>query len=412
MIDINLLRKDPERIKKDIAKKKAPEKLIDSFLDVDERWRKKTAALDDLRAERKSLGREAIERAKEVKEQIKKFEEELRVLEEERSVILEQIPNPPASDVPVGDDESGNKVLYEVGEKPKIKSPKDYLALTEGLIDTERAAKVSGGRFGYILGDLVMLEFALVKFALDSLRPHGFMPIVPPVMAKSRVMRGMGKGKFIDGGDAFHLPQDDLYLVGSSEHTIGPFHMDEIFDEADLPRRYVGFSTCFRREAGSYGKDVKGILRVHQFDKIEMFSFSLPEKSEEEHAFLLARIEEMMKALKLPYRVLAICTGDMGFGDYKQYDVDTWLPGQGKYRETQSCSNVGDFQSRGINIKFRRAPGGKAEGYVHTLNSTAFAIGRMIIAIVENNQQADGSIIVPEVLRAYVGKPEIKAKED
>jgi seryl-tRNA synthetase len=225
-------------------------------------------------------------------------------------------------------------------------------------------------------------------------------------MAKPEIMKGMGKQKFLEAGDAFYIQEDDLYLVGSSEHSIGPLHMEETLDEESLPRRYMGFSTCFRREAGSYGKDTKGILRVHQFDKVEMFSFSKPEDSEEEHRFLLAREEELLGKLKLPYQVMAICTGDMGFGDYRQFDVETWLPGQGKYRETMSCSNTGDFQARGLNIKYRVKSTGESK-YVNTLNATAFAIGRMLIAILENYQTAAGEVLVPEALRDFVGKEKL-----
>ncbi|HOB89793.1 MAG TPA: serine--tRNA ligase, partial [Candidatus Colwellbacteria bacterium] len=274
------------------------------------------------------------------------------------------------------------------------------------LINTEQAAKIASSRFGYIFGDLARLEFALVKLAMDTLTPYGFIPTIPPVMVKPEIMKGMGKQKFLEAGDAFYIGEDNLYLVGSSEHSIGPLHMDEILDEESLPRRYMGFSTCFRREAGSYGKDTKGILRVHQFDKVEMFSFVKPEDSEEEHRFLLAREEELLGKLKLPHQVMSICTGDMGFGDYRQFDVETWLPGQGKYRETMSCSNTGDFQSRGLNIKYRVKSTGESK-YVHTLNATAFAVGRMLIAILENYQTESGEVLVPEVLRDFVGKEKL-----
>jgi len=222
----------------------------------------------------------------------------------------------------------------------------------------------------------------------------------------ANVMKKMGKAKFIKDNDAFRIAEDNLYLVGSAEHSIGPLHMEHTFEAQDLPRRYVGFSTSFRREAGSYGKDTKGILRVHQFDKVELFSFTPPRESEEEHQFLLMRQEELLQALELPYRVMQICTGDMGFGDYKQYDIETWLPGQGRYRETHSCSNTTDFQARGLRAKWRNPETGKSE-FVHTLNATGFAMTRMIIAILENYQQPDGSVLIPKALQGYMGKDRI-----
>jgi len=406
MINIDLLREDPDKFKKALELKQLDKSLVDKFLELDKKWRGKVSELDAIRGEKNKLGEDKREKGRELKEKGKSLGADIDVLAKERDVILEQIPNVPASDVPVGKNDTENVVIKEVGERTIFNfEPKDYLALADGLVKIEKASEVAGSRFGYILGDLVALEFALVKLAMDKLLPHGFVPVIPPVMIKPEVMKAMGKVKFIEAGDAFYLPEDDWYLVGSSEHTIGPIHMNETLDSKEMPRRYMGFSTCFRREAGSYGKDTKGILRVHQFDKIEMFSFSLPEKSDEELLFLVARQEEMLQALKLPYRVVDICTGDMGFGDYKQIDLEIWLPGQGKYRETNSASNTTDFQSRGINVKFKDEKG--AKDYVHTLNATAFAIGRMLIAVMENYQTEKGTIVVPVALRDYVGKSEI-----
>ena len=403
MIDINLLRNEPERVKKGISAKRSSPELVDRFLEIDQKWRSITGSLDALRAERKLLKQGDAEKSKELKEKVKTFEEQIAVMEKERDVIIEQIPNLPADDVPEGYGDTENVVVREVGKKPIFDfKPKDYLELADGMINTEAASRVAGSRFGYILGDLVLLEFALVKLAMDKLIPHGFIPVVPPVMTKPEVMKKMGKSKFfLESEDAFYLPKDDLFLVGSSEHTIGPLHMESSIPAAELPKRYVGFSTCFRREAGSYGKDTKGILRVHQSDKVEMFSISKPEESEKEHQFMLARAEELMQSLGLHYQVVSICTGDMGFDTQRQFDIETWLPGQDKYRETQSYSNTSDFQSRGLGIKSDKS-------YVHMLNGTAFAIGRMLIAIMENYQDKNGDIVVPEILRAYVGKSIIK----
>ena len=328
---------------------------------------------------------------------------EVDTLLEEGLLLL---PNMASPEVPLGESEGGNVVVREVGGKPSLAHPKEYLVLTPSLIKMEEAAKVAGARFAYILGDLALLEFALIQLAFAKVMPHGFIPIVPPVMVKPEVMKKMGKAKFVNDNDAFKIADDDLYLVGSAEHSIGPLHMDSMFLACELPRRYVGFSTSFRREAGSYGKDTKGILRVHQFDKVELFSFVKPSESQAEHEFLLARQEELMQSLLLPYRVMHICTGGMGFGDYNQYDIETWLPGQGKYRETHSCSNTSDFQARGIRTKWRNPETGKGE-FVHTLNATGFAIGRMVIAILENYQQEDGSVLIPKALQGYMGKEKI-----
>ncbi len=317
------------------------------------------------------------------------------------------LPNIPKDDVPVGDDESATIIVREVGSKPKLKDPKDYLSLTEplGLIDLKRAAKVSGSRFGYILGPLAQMEFALVQYAQSVILKEGFTMVVPPVLVKEDNMAAMGYLAGGGGDDVYHLEKDKLYLVGTSEQSIGPMHRDEVFTEADLPKRYLSFSTCFRREAGTYGKDSKGILRVHQFDKLEMFSFTLAEKSDEEHELLLSLEEELMKGLKLPYRVVKLCAGDLGWPSARTYDIETWLPGQGTYRETHSTSTTTDYQSRNLNIKVLRRDGRKE--LVHMLNGTAFAIGRTLIAIIENYQRSDGSIEVPKALRLWMGKQTI-----
>ncbi len=408
MLDIDLIRNNPEEVKQGISKKGADPKLVDDFLALDKEWRELTKEADNLRARQNELSiQRNIEEGKKVKIQVQEIETTLRKLEANRQEILSQIPNLPAADVPQGKDESANVVVKKVGEPAKFDfEPKDYLTLAGDLIDTERAAKVSGSRFGYVFGDIVLLEIALVKFVFDRLVPHGFIPVLPPVLVKPEVMRGMGKIKFIEDGDAFFIEKDNLYLVGSAEHSIGPIHMNEVLDQKSLPKRYLGFSTSFRREAGSYGKDTKGILRVHQFDKAEMFSFALPSQSEEEHQFLLARQEELMQALGIPYQVVQISTGDMGFTDYKQYDIEAWLPGERRYRESHSCSNTTDFQAQGINVKYR-SPDGRTE-FVHMLNATAFAMGRTLIAILENYQTKEGRIVIPEVLRDYVGKAEIE----
>ena len=405
MIDINIVREEPEKIKESLARKNCDPGLVDRFMEIDVEWRKLKGVVDTLRSSQKQLGGEKREEARKIKEEIKDKEKKLAVLESERTMVVDQIPNPPASDVPVGRDENDSVVLREEGDRPDFAfEPKDYLALANGLINTDKAARIAGSRFGYIFGDLVKLEFALVRLGFDIFTRAGFLPVLPPVMVKPEIMKGMGKIKFLEAEDAFYLPKDDLYLIGSSEHSIIPFHTDDILSAEELPKRYLGFSTCFRREAGTYGKDMKGILRVHQFDKLELNCLTRPEDSEEEHQFLLSLQEKFMQTLGLPYRVMFISTGDMGFNDYKQYDIEAWFPGQNRYRETHSCSNTTDYQSRGLNIRYRKNAG--ENEFVHTLNATGFTF-RAIIALMENNQTEDGRIILPEAVRDYMGKEEI-----
>jgi len=338
---------------------------------------------------------------KELKGKIKNREPELAEVEEELNQLAFQVPNPPLDDVPVGKSEKDNQVLREEGKKPKFDfTPRDYLDLAEDLdiIDVKRAAKASGTRFGYLKGEAALFEFALVQLAFETLAKEGFIPVIPPVMLKRKAMKGMG---YLDRGEdeVYHLEKDDLFLIGTSEQSVGAMHLDEIFKEKELPKRYVGFSTCFRREAGAYGRDTKGILRVHQFDKVEMFSFCHPDKSKEEHQFLLDQEEKLMKLLKLPYRVIDICTGDLGDPAAKKWDIEAWMPGQNQYRETHSTSNCTDWQARRLNIRYKGKDG---VSFVHTLNGTAFAIGRILIAILENYQQEDGSVVVPEAIRKYL----------
>ncbi len=409
MLDPNRIRENPDEVRASLAKRGMKESLADDFLATDEKWRMLQQSIGETRAELNRLSKERkVEQAKTVKLKIKELESALASVEPERDTLLTQFPNLLSSDVPVGKDDSANVVLKTIGDA-RASTGKDYLTLAQelDLIDIERAGKVSGSRFGYLKREAVLLEFALIKLAMDVLTKEGFIPVIPPVLIKPEMLMGMGKAKFIADGDAFHLPEDKLYLVGSSEHSIGPMHAGEIFDEKNLPRRYVGFSTCFRREAGSYGKDTRGILRVHQFDKVEMFSITTPEQSEEEHQFLLSQQERLMQMLKLPYRVVANCSGDTGFDTARQFDIETWLPGEGRYRETHSTSNTTDFQSRGVNIKYRKTDG--TTEFVHMLNGTAFS-QRPIIAILENCQQPDGSVRVPDVLVPYTGFTEIALK--
>jgi len=352
-----------------------------------------------------------IEEGKKLKEEAKGHDAELAVVEADLETELHKYPNLLREDVPIGKDETSNEVVRLFMEPTAFSfEPKDHLALGEGLdmIDVERATKVSGTRFVYLKGDLVLMEFALVQYAFSILLKNKFVPVMPPHIISTSAMSKMG---YLDHGgeeEVYHLKNDDAVLIGTSEQAIGPMHMDEMLDEAKLPLRYMGFSPCYRREAGSYGRDVRGILRMHQFDKIEMFSFTTAEESDQEHQLLLSMEEQSMQGLKLPHRVLKLCSGDIGAPSARTYDIETWIPSQKMYRETHSTSNTTDFQTRRLNIRVKRE--GK-NTLAHALNGTAFAIGRTLIAIMENYQQEDGSILVPEVLRAYVGKERIGKRE-
>jgi len=344
----------------------------------------------------------SIKEERDVRENIKKLTEEFNDL-------MLQIPNLPLDDVPEGKDENDNVVLREINKKPKFSfEPKDYLEISEelDLIDVKRAVKISGTRFGFIKREAALMEFALIKLAFDVLLKENFIPVIPPVMIKEEMAQGMGYLDQTNKEEAYFLPKDNLYLIGTSEQSLGTMHAGEIFKENELPRRYVGFSTCFRREAGSYGKDTKGILRVHQFDKVEMFSFSKPADSVTEHKFLLKMEEKLIQELGLPYRVVNICTGDLGLPAAAKYDIEAWFPSQKRYRETHSTSNCTDFQARRLNIRYRDKSG--KVNFVHTLNGTAFS-QRPILAILENYQQKDGSVKIPEVLQKYTGFKEIKS---
>jgi seryl-tRNA synthetase len=420
MLDIRLIRKNPEKVKEGIKKKGFDEKLVDEVLKVDEERRGKIKEVEELRAKinkiSKEIGKEKneekkkelLEESKKISEKLERLEEELKKKEEIFESLMAKLPNLPFDDVPVGKDETQNVVLKEVGERPKFDfNPKDHLEIGErlDLIDVKRAAKTSGTRFGFLKNEAALLEFAIINFTLNTLIKEGFIPVIPPVLIKEKPFWGMG---YLDRGkeEVYYIPKDELYLVGTAEQIIGPMHMDEIFEEKELPKRYLGFSSCFRREAGSYGKDTRGIFRVHQFDKIEMFSFCKPEDSRKEHRFFLEMEEKLMQALKIPYRVVHICTGDLGDPAAEKFDIEAWLPGQNKYRETHSTSNCTDFQARRLNIRYRTKTG-KLE-FIHTINGTAFAIGRILIAILENYQQKDGSVKIPEVLHPYLPFKEIR----
>ncbi|MEK9147133.1 MAG: serine--tRNA ligase [Patescibacteria group bacterium] len=407
MLDIKFIRENPKLVEEK-AKQKGYVIRVEKLLKVDGQRRSLIEEIDHLRSDRKKAANARDEkRGQQLKKGLKEKEDKLEKLQEEFYVLIREVPNIPKDDVPEGIDETDNKVLREVGDKPKLDfKPKDHLELGIGLdlIDTERAAKISGSRFGYLKNEAVILEFALVQLALETLSREGFIPIVPPALIKKEITDHLGY--WHGGGNEeyywTHEPRENqgLYLIGTAEHSIAPMHMDETFNRKDLPQRYVGFSPAFRREAGSYGKDTRGIFRVHQFDKVEMVSFVLPQNEDKEHQYLLSLEEKMVKELGLPYRVVNICTAELGFPTARKYDIEMWLPSQNKYRETHSASTTSDFQARRLNIKYHN---GNEKNYVCILNATAFAIGRTIIAIMENYQQKDGSIVVPKALQKYTG---------
>ncbi len=330
-----------------------------------------------------------------VSEREKELDAELREAQAELDAVLASLPNPPDETAA-----SEDTVVREVGQAGA--SGPDHLELLGDLVDLEAGARVAGSRFAYIKGPLVMLELALVRWAIERLSPHGFVPVVPPVLVREEALFGTGQLPDTEQ-QIYAVPEDDLYLAGTSEVPLASLHAGQMLAESDLPLRYAGFSSCFRREAGAAGKDTRGIFRVHQFDKVEMFTFVRPEDSAAEHERLLAIEEELMQALGLPYRVVNIAVDDLGSSAAKKYDIEVWLPGQERYRELTSCSNTTDFQARRLDVRYRPADGGPRP--VHTLNGTAVAVGRMIIALTENGRQEDGSIVLPGELAQY-GAPE------
>ena len=418
MIDIKRLLEEPERVAQNnknrgksidpqvaIALHEKRVGLIEAVQGLRTRGNEIAARIPSVTSadERKAL----VEEGKAVKDQVKEKEAELTRVEAELATELKRYPNILREDVPAGKDETSNELVRTFGEPTKFDfEPKDHLDLGVELdvIDMDRAAKVSGARFAYIKGDAVLLEFALIQYALQETLKEGFVPVMPPHMISTAAMGAMGYLEHGGEEEIYHLKNDDLVLIGTSEQSIGPMLMNEIIDGENVPLRYLGFSPCYRREAGSYGKDTRGIIRVHQFDKVEMFSFTTSERSDEEHHLLLSIQERLMQGLKLPHRVLKLCSGDTGAPSARTYDIETWIPSQKTYRETSSTSNTTDFQTRRLNTRV------KLEGknvLAHALNGTAFAIGRVIVAIMENYQQADGSVMVPDVLRPWVGKDRI-----
>jgi seryl-tRNA synthetase len=404
VLDLKSIRTDPDAARVALARRgDGSDERLARVLELDERRRAILPELEGLRAEKNAASKrigelqreggdasEAIAAVKAVGERQKELDGELKAAEEELEPALASLPNLP--DPSAADSDT---VLREVGTAGA--SGRDHLELLGDLVDLEAGARVSGSRFAYLKGDLVFLELALVRWALGLLGDKGFVPVAPPVLVREEALYGTG---FLPDTEdqIYRVPEDDLYLTGTSEVPLAGLHMGEILEDADVPARYAGFSTCFRREAGAAGRDTRGIFRVHQFDKVEMFAFVRPEESADEHERLLAIEEEIMAALGIPYRVVNIAVDDLGASAAKKFDIEAWLPGQERYRELTSCSNTTDYQARRLDARYRGPDGPR---HLHTLNGTAVAVGRTIIALVENGQQADGSIELPAVLGQF-----------
>jgi len=402
MLDIKFIRENPEQVQKG-AKDKNIDVDVTKILEVDSEYRALSTKLQELFAARNAAAKERdIEKGKSLKSDIDQKESVLNDLKQALDELLLNLPNIAKEDVKVGKNDTENDVIKTVGEVKKFNfTPKDHVELGQllDIIDIERATKVSGSRFAYLKNEGALLELALVQFAMETLSSEGFTPIVPPTIITKETMKKLGYMENGGDEDMFQLKDNYSVLVGTAEQSIVPMHLDEVFPAKDLPKRYVGFSSSFRREAGSYGKDTRGILRVHQFDKVEMVSFVSENQDDNEHDYLLSLEEKFFQALEIPYQVIKMCTGDLGFPVARKYDIEAYIPTQEKYREVTSTSTTTDFQARRLNIKYQD---GDEKKFVHVLNGTAFAIGRTLIAILENYQEEDGSVIIPEVLRKYI----------
>ena len=420
MLDIRFIKENKDIVQAAAKAKNKPVNLDELLRLADERKELKSN-IDEINQKRNLAAKEQNrEEGGKLKKELEEVELRYTKVDKEFVSLMLKVPNIISPDTPVGQDETGNKVLRQWGEKPQFDfAPKEHFELGEklGVIDNETATAVSGPRFAYIKGDLVLMQFAVLQRCFEilndkktleeiaknaglSINVNTFTPVLPPAIVKTAVQNRMAR--FLSPEEHYIFPEDNQMLVGSAEHTLGPIYMDKIIEEGKLPIRLVGYSTAFRREAGSYGRDMKGILRLHQFDKLEMETFCLPENSLPEQDFLVAIQEHLLQTLKLPYQVVAICTADMGFPDYRQIDIETWMPGQKKYRETHTADLTTSFQSRRLNTKVKRTDGNVE--LVHINDATLAAMGRMLIAIMENYQQKDGSIEIPKVLRPYMGK--------
>ena len=411
MLDPSILKDNLEILESNISRRNL--KIdVNHLISLNEERKSLRFDAEQKRSQQKELGKqianadetekeELLNRASELSNEVKLLFEQVDKKDEDFLDLWVKIPNLISKTSPDGKSDKDNLEIKKVGNIKDIASPKNHLEIASklNLIDVEKASEVSGSRFAYLFGDLVKIEFNLVSWALNKLSEKGFTPTVPPVLVRENAL--YGTGFFPDDAEqVYEIPNDDLYLVGTSEVPLAALHTNEIINIKELPIRYAGFSTCFRREAGTYGKDTTGIFRVHQFDKVEMFSFCSPEKSEEEHEFILSVEEELLQALEIPYRVVDVCAGDLGASAAKKYDIEAWIPSQNTYREVTSCSNTTSFQSRRLNIR------SKSDGetnILHTLNGTAIAVGRILIALIENNQTEDGKVDFSDNVAEIIG---------
>ena len=411
MLDPTILKNDIESLKLNL-KRRNIDLDLQNLISLDELRREMRFEAEKLRSEQKSLGKQIasadnktkkdlLDQASQLSEKVKELFQKVEIADKNFVDIWIKIPNLISSTSPDGMSDKENYEIKKYGEIKDIVNPKDHLEIAEslGLIDVQKAAEVSGSRFSYLFGDLVKIELNLVSWAMQQLSEKGFKPTIPPVLVRENAL--YGTGFFPDDAEqVYEIPNDDLYLVGTSEVPLAALHSNEILDTSDLPIRYAGFSTCFRREAGTYGKDTTGIFRVHQFDKVEMFSFCDSENSEEEHSFILSVEEELLQALEIPYRVVDVCAGDLGASAAKKFDIEAWIPSQNTYREVTSCSNTTDYQARRLNI---RSKDDGNTSILHTLNGTAIAVGRILIALIENNQKQDGLVEFSDEVAAILG---------
>lgn len=423
MLDIRLIRENPELVRSNLMKRGNPEysKMLDELVDYDRKWRQHLTRLNELRHERrlitteiatlKKKGKDACKKllkAKTIDAEIVTIEKQVKESEEKVRDYLMRLPNLLHESVPFGKDENENVSIRIWGEIPKFSfKPKDHidLALNLDIMDIERAGKIAGARFFYLKREGVLLDIALMSFAMEEIVRKDYIPIEPPFLMRRKPYEGVvALSDFEDV--LYKIENEDLYMIATSEHPIAAMFMDEVLKEEHLPLKLVGVSTNFRKEAGAHGKDTRGIFRTHQFNKIEQFIFCKPENSWEMHEELIQNAEELVQKLGLPYRVVNCCTGDIGTVAAKKYDIEAWMPAQASYREIISCSNCTDYQARRLNIKYREKEGEPPKAFVHTLNSTALATGRTIVAILENYQQEDGSVVIPEVLRKYMNNTE------
>lgn len=414
MIDISLLRNNLEQVKKGALDKGFAATVVDEAFNLDKKYREVLQKVESLRALRNKYAQEKNkEEGRKVKGELQKLEDELAKLQTDFNSAFAKIPNLPLPQVPLGKSDKENVEVKRWGEPRKFDfEPKDHLEIGKklGILDFETGAKVTGSQFYFLYGDGALLELALVRYAMDFLQKEGFMPVITPDLAKSRYYLGTGYLPRGNEAQIYEISDQDLGLIATAEVTLAGKHADEVISEDHLPLKYIGYSHCFRQEAGAYGKYSKGLYRVHQFTKAEMFIYCKPEESNAMHEHLLAMEEKIYQELGLPYRVLEMCTGDLGAMAARKFDIEVWMPSRGEYGEVTSTSNCTDYQARNLNIKFRRKETGKNE-FVHMLNGTAIATSRTILAILENYQQKDGSVVIPEVLRKWMGKEKIEVRK-